>query len=50
MIKVIDASNANQDMEVVSHIINKLPKECLEVVTTIEGIDDLTLSNIMAKL
>ena len=49
-IKVIDASYAKQDMEVVLHIINNLPKEYPEVVTTIEGINDLTLADVKAKL
>ena len=47
---MIDASHAKQDMEVVSHIINNLPKEYSEVVTTIEGINNLTLADINAKL
>ena len=47
---MIDASYAKQDMEVVLHIINNLQKEYSEVVTTIEGINKLTLVDVKAKL
>ena len=49
-IKIIDASYAKQDMELVAHILNSLPKEYSEVVTNIEGSDDLTLADVKAKL
>ena len=48
-IKAINASFANQDMELIAHIMKSLPKEYSEVITTIEGIHDLTLKD-MAKL
>ena len=49
-IKVIDASYEKQDMEVVSHILNSLPIEYSEVVTSIEGSDNLELADVKAKL
>ena len=49
-IKAIDASYAKQDMELIAHIMNSLPKEYSEVITTIEGSDDTTLDDVKAKL
>ena len=49
-IKVIDMAFAKQDMEMVLYILNILPKKSLVLVTTMEGMENLTLADVKAKL
>ena len=37
-------------MEKIGQYLNRLPEECIKVVTTFEGMDHFTLANIKAKL
>ena len=49
-IKVIDMAFAKQDMEMFLHILNILPLKSLVLVTTMEGVENLTLADVKAKL
>ena len=50
MIKIIATSYTKQDMELVAHILNSLPRQYSEVVTNIEGLNNLALVDVKAKL
>jgi ribosomal protein RSM22 (predicted rRNA methylase) len=50
MIKIIHTSYTKQDMELVAHILNSLPRQYSEVVTNIEELDNLALADVKAKL
>ena len=47
----IDAKYAKQDYEVVAHIVNKLPDECSELITLVEGTTTtITLIELKSKI
>ena len=50
LIKIIATSYTKQDMELVAHILNSLPRQYSEVVTNIEGLNNLALVDVKAKL
>jgi hypothetical protein len=43
-------ASAKQDMVMVLHILNILPKKSLVLFTTMEGMGNLTLADVKAKL
>ena len=47
---MINSAFEKQDMELIAHILNKLPNEYSEVVTSVEGITSLTLSDLQSKI
>ena len=46
----IDTSFEKKEVEVIAHMMNKLPKEYSEVITVIEGMGTITLSDLKSKL
>ena len=46
----INAKFEKEDEEVIAHILNKLPSEYSEVVTSVEGLSSVTLRDIKAKI
>ena len=46
----IDPTFVKQDMEMIAHIIDKLPNEYSKVVTTVEGTKMITLPDLKLKI
>ena len=46
----IDPAFAKKDEELIAHIIANLPSEYSEVITVVEGMDKITLSEVKAKI
>ena len=46
----IDSAYEKKDLEMISHILDKLPKEYSELVTMVEAMPSLTLENLKAKI
>ena len=47
---MINSVFEKQDMELIAHILNKLPNEYSKVVTSVEGIMSLTLLDLQSKI
>ena len=47
---MINSAFEKQDMELIAHILNKLPSEYSKVVTSVEGIMSLTLLDLQSKI
>ena len=47
---MIDSAYEKKDLEMISHILDKLPKEFSELVTMVEAMPSLTLKNLKAKI
>ena len=46
----INAKFEKDDVEIIAHIINKLPPEYSEVVTSVDGMSSMTLRDVKAKI
>ena len=44
-----DSAYEKKDLEMIAHILDKLPKEYSEVVTMVEAMPSLTLEDLKAK-
>ena len=47
---MINSAFEKHDMEMIAHILNKLPNEYSKVVTSVEGLTSLTLSDLQSKI
>ena len=46
----IDSSFDKKDVEIIAHIINKLPADYSEVITVVEGMSGITLTELKSKI